>query len=166
MAASAAPISTRSKRQLDDLELSPAKALKSEDPAIADIAAKSLETARIAMSQAQYGNLGAMITQYQTNPTQATAYFDLEAIRKGKEHLSKGRNYLRYQGKSIAVARALWNFWHPNDPLCSTDVVLYKNNNTKDETLENLIKVSASKHALMCLQAQKQKRKQSRATSV
>ena len=50
-----------------------------------DIASKALELARVAMAQAQFGDLGAMINQYQTDATQATAYFDLEAIRKGKQ---------------------------------------------------------------------------------
>jgi hypothetical protein len=120
--------------------------------------------------QETINKLGLTYTPKQCNDSFTESdliYFDfsIQALRKGKQHLSKGRNYLRYQGKSIAVARALWNFWHPNDPLCSTDVVLYKNNNITEETLENLIKVSASQHAQMCLQAQKQKRKQSRATS-
>ena len=94
-------------------------------------------------------------------------YFDfsINALMKWKPYLSKGRNHLLYLGKSILVARALWNFWHPKDPLHSTDVVLHKNNNTNDETLENIIKITAIEHARSCTQAQKQKNKQASASA-
>lgn len=53
--------------------------------AAVELASKNLEIARVNMSNAQYANLGSMIKQYNATPTQATTYFDLEAIRKGKQ---------------------------------------------------------------------------------
>jgi len=48
-------------------------------------ASNDLETARVAMAEEQYGNLGAMIKEYKKTPIKAAVYFDLKAIRKFKQ---------------------------------------------------------------------------------
>ena len=69
------------------------------------VAANDLETARIAMANEQYANLGAMMRQYKTNPSVAADYFDLVAIRKGKQIFFQ--NSVKKNSKKFIVQRTL-----------------------------------------------------------
>ncbi len=51
------------------------------------LAANALELARVAMAEEQYSNLGKLMSHFKTNPKLAAAYFDLQAIRRGKQIL-------------------------------------------------------------------------------
>jgi hypothetical protein len=50
----------------------------------------AVETARVPMCVQQYANLGALITKYAADPSQANQYFDEEAIRNPKQMLFTG----------------------------------------------------------------------------
>lgn len=70
----------------------------------------------------------------------------IEAVQNGKATYRGGREYISYKGKTIAASRALWNFWHPNDPLKETDVVHHKDGDKTNNSIENLVKMSAGEH--------------------
>ncbi len=69
------------------------------------IAANALETARIAMANEQYANLGALMRQFKTNPSLAASYFDLVSIRKGKQIFYQ--NSVKKNSKKLIVQRTL-----------------------------------------------------------
>lgn len=48
-------------------------------------ASENLETARVAMAEGQYGNLGALMQHFKNAPDKAAKYFDLKSIRSGKQ---------------------------------------------------------------------------------
>jgi hypothetical protein len=52
---------------------------------------QTMETARLAMCNAQYANLGAMIQKYSTQPEQINACFDLQTIRRSKKVSFSGK---------------------------------------------------------------------------
>ena len=68
-------------------------------------AANALETARVAMANEQYANLGALMRQFKTNPTLAAGYFDLVSIRKGKQIFYQ--NSVKKNSKKFIVQRTL-----------------------------------------------------------
>lgn len=70
-----------------------------------EVASTALELARVTMAQEQYANLGAMMRQYKTNPSQAAAYFDLPAIRRGKQTFFQ--NSAKKNSKKFIVQRTL-----------------------------------------------------------
>ena len=68
-------------------------ALTEQKGAMSDTETKSglLETARIAMCVAQYKDLGMLMGFYSEDPTQVEEFFDLRAIRNGKQVLFQGQ---------------------------------------------------------------------------
>lgn len=69
------------------------------------VASDALETARIAMANEQYANLGALMRQFKTNPSLAAGYFDLVSIRKGKQTFFQ--NSVKKNSRKFIVQRTL-----------------------------------------------------------
>lgn len=88
--------------------------------------------------------------------------FCKEAIQYGKQSMSKGRRYLYYKGKSIAMARALWNMWHPDDPVKITEVVHHRDGNRLNDSYENLQKLEAGLHMKLHVEQRREKRKKAK----
>lgn len=74
--------------------------------------------------------------------------FCIIALSKGKQTKSKGRTYITYEGRSVAMARALWNLWHKNDPVKHNEIIYHKDGNKLNDTYENLAKTDTASY--MC----------------
>jgi hypothetical protein len=72
--------------------------------------------------------------------------FCVEAILKGKPSYRNGREYITYKNKTVVSSRALWNYWHTDDPLKETDVVHHKDGDKTNNSIENLVKMNAGEH--------------------
>jgi hypothetical protein len=111
-------------------------------------------------------NLSKHKKTYTPKPKRALSEYDREylefckeAIQYGKQSMSKGRRYLYYKGKSIAIARALWNLWHPEDPVRITEVIHHKDGDRLNDSYENLQKIEAGKHMKLHVEERRENKK-------
>lgn len=72
--------------------------------------------------------------------------FCVEAMLHGYTIRSGGRQMLKYQGRQVPLARAVWNFCYPNDPVLSTEVIHHKDSNRMNDSIGNLEKMDAGLH--------------------
>jgi hypothetical protein len=72
--------------------------------------------------------------------------FCIEALQQGSLYMSKGRYHIRHNGRSVALARALWNYWHLDDPVLITDIIHHRNGDKSDDRWLNLEKMPAGEH--------------------
>jgi hypothetical protein len=85
-------------------------------------------------------------------------YYDasIEALFRGRHFITKGRVFIRYNRRTFARTRALWNLGHPDNPVLMTEVIHHKDGNKMNDACDNLQKMSAGEHMkLHVLQRQK-----------
>jgi len=79
-----------------------------------EIASKTLEIARKDMSDEQFGDLGLMIHEYRKDPSKATPYYDLQALRNFNQtffqrHVNKSASKFIVERTVEATAQATFN---------------------------------------------------------
>lgn len=86
--------------------------------------------------------------------------FCLEAVQHGYIIMSGARQMLKYQDRQVPLSRALWNYWYPDDPVLSTEVIHHKNGNRLDNGIDNLEKLNAGDHMKLHTESLRQLRKE------
>jgi len=107
---------------------------------------QSVEAARIAMCNAQYANLGAMMQKFNTDPLVITAYFDLQIIRRAKQldytgHVKPQQVHTIVKHTFAATAQVALN------NLATTDLHFYLSQ-TKDAKLNAGITIKAGEQGI------------------
>lgn len=73
--------------------------------------------------------------------------------KKEKNKHFKGRKYFLYHERwkrttfpCILLSHDVWNYYHPNDPILSHEVIHHRNRNPSDDRIENLQKMDDGEH--------------------
>lgn len=64
----------------------------------------------------------------------------------GKKYYLKEKRWIRTTHPQMLLSHDIWNFYNPNNPILSEEIIHHKNRNTLDDRIENLEKMTRRKH--------------------